>query len=76
MGKKIDERTYEIGITDHAQSESGDLVFVTLPQIGDRVKAGDAFSEIESVKAVSSVYSPFAGVVSDVNSELADNRAD
>lgn len=61
-----------IGLTDYAQSELGDLVFVNLPEEGDEVTAGDAFADVESVKAVSDVYSPVTGVVSAVNEELMD----
>ena len=52
-----------IGLTDYAQSELGDLVFVNLPEEGDEVTVGEAFGDVESVKAVSDVYSPVSGVV-------------
>ena len=52
-----------IGLTDYAQSELGDLVFVNLPEEGDSVSVGEAFGDVESVKAVSDVYSPVSGVV-------------
>ncbi|MDO4392965.1 MAG: glycine cleavage system protein GcvH [Bacillota bacterium] len=61
-----------IGLTDYAQSELGDLVFVNLPEEGDEVVAGDSFADVESVKAVSDVYSPVTGVVAEVNEELMD----
>ena len=61
-----------IGLTDYAQSELGDLVFVNLPEEGDEVTAGDAFADVESVKAVSDVYSPVSGTVSAVNEDLLD----
>ncbi|HIU26497.1 MAG TPA: glycine cleavage system protein GcvH [Candidatus Copromorpha excrementigallinarum] len=61
-----------IGLTDYAQSELGDLVFVNLPQEGDEVTKGEAFADVESVKAVSDVYSPVTGVVSEINEELMD----
>ncbi len=61
-----------IGISDHAQGLLGDLVYVELPQIGDRVEAGTAAAVVESVKAASDVYSPLTGVVVEVNSALAD----
>lgn len=61
-----------IGLTDYAQSELGDLVFVNLPEEGDEITAGEAFSDVESVKAVSDVFSPVSGVVSEVNEELLD----
>ena len=61
-----------IGLTDFAQSELGDLVFVNLPEEEDEVTVGEAFSDVESVKAVSDVYSPVSGVVCEVNEELLD----
>lgn len=61
-----------IGLTDYAQSELGDLVFVNLPEEGDEVATGESFADVESVKAVSDVYSPVTGVVSGVNEELLD----
>lgn len=59
-----------IGITDHAQSALGDIVFVELPETGRQVDAGEAFVVVESVKAVSDTYSPVAGEVIEVNQEL------
>ena len=67
--------TAEIGLTDFAQDQLGDLVFVELPEVGDAVTAGESFANVESVKAVSDVYSPVTGVVVDVNEELLDNAA-
>ena len=61
-----------IGLTDYAQSELGDLVFVNLPEAGDEVTTGESLAVVESVKAVSDVYSPVTGVVSAVNEELLD----
>jgi glycine cleavage system H protein len=61
----------EIGITDHAQSALGDLVFVEVPEVGRRVAAGAAVAVVESVKAASDVYSPCSGTVSAGNAELA-----
>ena len=61
-----------IGLTDYAQSELGDLVFVNLPEEGDEVTTGESFADVESVKAVSDVSSPVTGVVSAVNEELLD----
>jgi glycine cleavage system H protein len=61
-----------VGISDHAQSQLGDLVYVELPTIGDRVEAGGACAVVESVKAASDVYSPVAGEVVAVNTALAD----
>lgn len=61
-----------VGITDYAASELGDVVFVSLPAVGDEVGAQDACAEVESTKSVSSVYAPVAGVVVAVNEALAD----
>lgn len=67
-----DEKTAKIGITDYAQQELGDLVYVNLPAEGDAVTAGGSFAEVESVKAVSDVYSPVSGTTLAANEELAD----
>ena len=64
------EATATIGVTDFAQSELGDLVFVNLPQVGDAVTAGQPFADVESVKAVSDVYCPVSGTVSAINEAL------
>ncbi|MEA5050626.1 MAG: glycine cleavage system protein GcvH [Oscillospiraceae bacterium] len=64
--------TVKIGISDFAQSELGDLVFVNLPQAGDPVTAGEVFADVESVKAVSDIYSPVTGTVVAVNEALLD----
>ena len=61
-----------VGITDHAQDELGDVVFVELPEEGATFGAGDAFGTIESVKAVSDLYAPLSGEVVEVNSTLED----
>ena len=61
-----------IGISDHAQGLLGDLVYVELPNIGDRIEAGTACAVVESVKAASDVYSPVSGTVVEVNSALSD----
>jgi glycine cleavage system H protein len=60
----------EVGITDHAQSALGDLVFVEVPEVGKSLKAGDTFAVVESVKAASDVYAPLAGTVVEGNSAL------
>lgn len=60
-----------IGITDYAQSELGDVVFVELPKIGAKLEAGKSFGNVESVKAVSEIYAPAAGEVAGANEELA-----
>ena len=61
-----------VGITDHAQSELGDIVFVELPEIGDVVDKGDSFGTIEAVKTVAELYSPISGEIIEINEELAD----
>ena len=64
-----------IGLTDYAQSALGDIVFINLPEVGDDVTAGEPFSDAESVKAVSDVFSPVSGTVAEVNEDLLDNPA-
>ena len=64
-----------VGITDYAQSELGDLVFVNLPEVGDEVVAGEPFGDVESVKAVADVYSPISGEVLEVNEEILDDAS-
>ncbi|MBQ6621329.1 MAG: glycine cleavage system protein GcvH [Mogibacterium sp.] len=61
-----------IGISDFAQSELGDLVFVNLPEVDDQIEMGEAFGDVESVKAVSDVISPVSGTVLEINEELLD----
>jgi glycine cleavage system H protein len=61
-----------VGITDYAQSSLGDIVFVELPKVGDALEAGKIFGSVESVKAVSDLYSPVSGEVTAVNEELKD----
>ncbi len=63
---------YTIGLTDYAQDALGDLVFVNLPEVGDDVAAGEAFADVESVKAVSDVFSPVTGEVVEINEDLLD----
>lgn len=67
-----DDATVTVGITDHAQQELGDLVFVEVPEIGTTFAAGDAAAVVESVKAASDVYAPLSGEVVEANEELAD----
>jgi glycine cleavage system H protein len=62
----------KVGITDYAQQQLGEVVYVDLPEIGTRLRAGQSFGTIESVKAVSELYSPVAGEVVDVNHALKD----
>ncbi len=61
-----------IGITDHAQDQLGDIVYVELPDVGDAVKKGEAFGVVESTKAVSELFSPVTGKVVEVNDPLSD----
>lgn len=71
----LDGETATIGLTEYAQSELGDLVFVNLPEPGDEVAGGEPFADVESVKAVSEVISPVDGTVTEINEELLDNPA-
>ena len=68
-----DDNVVVVGISDHAQEQLGDVVFVELPGIGDSVVSGDEAAVVESVKAASEVYSPFTGEVVEVNDALEDN---
>ena len=70
---KVEGGTATIGITDYAVEHLQDLVFLDLPSKGKKVSAGTSFAEIESVKAVSDIYSPVEGEIVDVNKELPDN---
>ena len=69
---RMDGDVAVIGISDFAQDALGDLVFVNLPQVGDEVSAGEAFGDVESVKAVSDLMSPVTGTVAEINEELLD----
>jgi glycine cleavage system H protein len=69
---KIDGGVGRVGITDFAQKQLGDVVYLDLPQVGRALKLGDAFGTVESVKAVSELYSPVSGEVVAVNSALAE----
>lgn len=66
------DRKVTVGISDHAQGLLGDLVYVELPNVGDRVEAGTACAVVESVKAASDVYAPVSGTVTSVNTALGD----
>jgi glycine cleavage system H protein len=70
---KIEGKNVVVGITDHAQSELNDIVFVELPEIGKEVKRGDELCVVESVKSVSEIYSPLSGKVVKVNNKLDDS---
>ena len=69
---KEEDGLFVIGISDFAQDALGDLVFVNLPEVGDAVTAGEAFGDVESVKAVSDLLSPVSGTVAEINEELLD----
>ena len=73
--QKLDETSARVGVTDYAQNQLGDLVFVNLPEVGDPVTPGESFADVESVKAVSDLYSPVGGTVSAINEELLDAAA-
>jgi len=68
---KADGNTATIGITHHAQQSLGDIVFVDLPKIGSEITSGKAFGSVESVKAVSDLYAPVSGTVTELNQDLA-----
>ena len=70
--KDLGDGTVEIGLTDFAQDSLGSLVFVNLPEEGDKVSAGEVFADVESVKAVSDVYCPVSGEVVEINEALLD----
>ena len=70
---KVDDNTVIVGISDHAQNELGEVVFVELPAIGDEFVSGDEAAVVESVKAASEVYTPMSGEVIEVNEALEEN---
>jgi len=70
---KIDGNVATIGITDHAQRELGDVVYLELPDIGKAVTGGESFGEVEAVKTVASLYAPVSGKIIDVNKTLSDS---
>src|SRR5579885_2596677 len=67
---EADGKTGKVGITDYAQNSLGDIVFVESPKVGASLKKGEVFGSVESVKAVSDLYSPVTGTVTEVNEEL------
>ena len=69
---RVSGETGQVGITDYAQKQLGDVVYLDLPAVGRALKVGESFGTVESVKAVSELYSPVAGVVTAVNSALAE----
>ena len=66
----VDGKSASVGITDHAQDSLGDIVFVELPKVGAKVEKGKVFGSVESVKAVSDLYSPASGTITAINEEL------
>ncbi|MEK4254881.1 glycine cleavage system protein GcvH [Ureibacillus sp. FSL K6-2830] len=70
---KLEDGKVRVGITDFAQSELGDIVFVELPQVGDEIQMNEPFGSVESVKTVSELYAPISGKVVEVNTELDDS---
>ena len=70
---KVDDNTVIVGISDHAQNELGEVVFVELPAVGDEFVSGDEAAVVESVKAASEVYTPISGEVIEVNDALEEN---
>jgi glycine cleavage system H protein len=69
----VEGGTVTIGITDHAQSALGDIVYCELPKVGRELKAGETFGVVESIKAVSDLYAPLSGKVIAINSSVVDN---
>jgi len=72
---RVADSVATIGITDHAQHELTDVVFVELPAVGRKVKAGEACAVVESVKTASDIYSPVSGEIAEVNRAVVDNPA-
>ena len=70
--KEVGDGTVRVGITAYAQDALGDVVYVSLPTVGDTLEAGDSVGEVESTKSVSDIYAPVAGEVGEVNTALAD----
>ncbi len=69
----VEDNVATVGITEHAQSELGDVVYVELPEVGDKVTKDDPLGSVESVKAVSDLYAPVRGTVTEVNDSLQDD---
>lgn len=70
---RVEGNVATVGITDHAQHELGDIVFVELPKVGAAVKAGESFGTIEAVKTVAELYAPVNGIVTEVNAALGED---
>jgi len=68
-----EESIATVGITDHAQEQLGEIVYVELPAVGDKVSKDDPFGVVESVKAVSDIYAPISGTVTEINQELVES---
>jgi glycine cleavage system H protein len=73
--RRLSETRFRIGITDYAQDQLGDVVFVELPEVGKTVGRGDLMAEIESTKSVGEVYAPLAGTIASTNTAAADDPA-
>jgi len=71
--KQESDTTFLVGISDFAQHALGDIVYVALPEVNDTVKQGERFCDVESVKAVSDVYSPVSGTITEINTSLEDS---
>ena len=69
---KIEGDTATFGITDYAQESLGDIVYIELPEVGTEVTAGSTYAELESVKAVTDIYAPLSGTITEVNEEVVD----
>ena len=67
------DNAVKVGITDFAQSQLGDIIFLELPEVGDQIVAGESFGEIEAVKTVSELYAPIDGTILEVNKDLEDS---
>ena len=72
---RVEEGLGVTGITDYAQSELGDIVFLELPQVGHRIQQGESYGTVEAVKTVADLYAPVSGKVTDVNSALEEDAA-
>ncbi|MDR6999551.1 glycine cleavage system protein GcvH [Neobacillus niacini] len=70
---KVEGEKVRVGITDFAQHELGDIVFVELPEVGDEISADQPFGSVESVKTVSELYAPVSGKIVEINEDLSDN---
>lgn len=70
--EKLESGNARVGLSDYAQDQLGDLVFINLPEAGDEVNAGQSFADVESVKAVSDIFCPVSGSVTAINEELLD----